>query len=408
MLLILFGALIFGGVSSVQAQNGGVTFTTGPNLATARMMHAVTVLADGRAALFGGHGTDFVPLQSAEIWDPATNSFTTHQMHFTHDTCAIARLNDGRYLLAGGFSDPLGVGYTTTAEVFDPTSANFTPTGAMHYARAEAAAATLTGGQVLVVGSWYEPTAGLYGDLYDPAANTFTATKQLNTGRSHPRVLPTADGKAVVCGGMDVYGGSTIEQVELYDPALNSFSILQANLLPGEPGWVTGGSVDWNNGIAIEAQKLPDGRYLFLASNINTSTYSLFTFDPATKSFAKFATAPALPSSGVGLLTPVVDAGRNKAYLLAFVTPYPSMPVQARVYTANLTSGALSAPTGATPLNGYLGNVGLNLLVDGRLFVTGGNTAFGPSNYNFSPAKLTFFGSLASKSAISAMMMLID
>ncbi|WP_428567759.1 MAG: Kelch repeat-containing protein [Solidesulfovibrio sp. DCME] len=380
----------------VYAQNGGIAFSAGPTLFVARMSHAAFVLPDGRVVLAGGHGTDFVPLASAEIWNPATSAHTGFTTVSTHDNGAVAKLSDGRYILAGGSSDSLGVGYSVTAEIFDPANDSFTATGNMHYARTSNSAATLSDGRVLTAGCWYNATSAAYGDLFDPTTNTFTATGALNTARSNPRVLPTADGKAVVFGGMGTYGSPYIEQVELYDPDSNSFSILQDNLLPEETGWVTLGSMGDTNGNLVDAQKLPDGRYLFLAVNTSLSSYALVTFNPATKAFAKFETSPPLPSnSAVSLLNPLVDTSHNTVYLLAqdLTQSSGTLPIQTRVYRINLATGVRSDPAGTSPLDGYLGSVGLNLLQDGRLFVSGGNTRT-DYYYNFYPTDKTFLGDL--------------
>jgi hypothetical protein len=192
---------------------------------------------------------------------------------------------------------------------------------------------------------------------------------------------------AVVCGGQGTYGGSFQERVELYDPTSNTFSILQETLLPGEAGWVIGGSVDYNNGRSIDTQRLGDGRYLLRAWK--GSTYTLITFDPATKTFAQYIPNPPLPTSGVGFYTPVIDLLRGKAFNLAYVGSFV-LPMQTRIYTLSLGSGALYSPTGTTPHNHFMGSMGLNLLANGQLFLTGGTTR-NDSTYNFYPSTKTFF-----------------
>lgn len=375
------------------AGDAGAVFSLGPNMNTARMAHYSATLADGREVLFGGHGTNFVSLNTAEVWSPSANSFSTIQMNYTHDAAAFARLADERYLIAGG-ADDLGVapGFNT-AEIYNPSDNSFTPTGKMTYPRMNIAAATLTSGKVLVVGGWYDSNSAAYGELYDPAAGKFTATKALNTSRAVPVILPTNDGKAVVFGGMGVYGNpGSIEQVELYDPATNSFSILQDALFTGESGWTIYGSA--NIPRSIETQKLSDGRYLLIAwkSSGNITQYTLFTFDPNTKQFAKLNTTPALPdSSTVGLGTPIVNQAKSKAYLFSYVLPYAS-PIKVRLYTVDLAANMITTPSDSytLPDSTYVASMGSTLLKDGRIFLTGGHSQTG-YNTNFSPIKNTFF-----------------
>jgi hypothetical protein len=383
--LLLVGLLLLGALPGYAA-DGGVTYAPGPNLNVARMAHVTAVLPGGKVALIGGHGPGFSPSGTADIWDPATNQFTLYNMKYTHDGGAIAKLADGRYLLAGGLSGGGGTGYSTTAEIFDPAGPTFTATtGAMTQARALCAAATLTSGKVLVTGGWYNASAATYGDLFDPASNTFTATGPLNTPRSGNLVLPTSDGKAVVCGGYGPNVSPYAETVELYDPATNTFSLLQGSLLPGEPGWFTFSLSDWNNGRSIDTQRLSDGRYLLAAFN-GGSIFILVTFDPATKTFAKYIPTPPLPSSGLAMVYfPAVDLSQGKAYCLT--RPNWTAPFPTRNYTLNPASGSLDSPAGTTPLNDCMYAMGMNLLADGRLFLTGGSAGMN----NFSALTKTYF-----------------
>jgi hypothetical protein len=392
LLLILVLGLLILGAAPGYAADGGVTYTPGPNMNVARMAHVTAALPGGKVAVFGGHGIGFIPLSSAEIWDPATNAFTRYNMNYTHDGGAIAKLADGRYLLAGGLSGGSGTGYSPYAEIFDPSGPTFTATGPMTQARALCAAATLTSGKVLVTGGWYNAAAGTYGDLFDPATGTFTQTGPLNTPRASNLVLPTSDGKAVVCGGYGVYNGYAFNgRVELYDPDTNTFSILQESLLPEEPGWFTFGLPDWTNGRSIETQRLSDGRYLLTAYNgaytSETCSFILVTFDPATKTFARYTSTAPLPSSGLAMVYfPAVDLTQGKAYNLTRVGSWTA-PFPTRNYTLDLASGSLYSPTGTTPLNDCMYAMGMNLLADGRLFLTGGGSAVS----NFTALNKTFF-----------------
>jgi hypothetical protein len=75
-----------------------------------------------------------------------------------------------------------------TAELFDPSTGAWTPTGPMNYARYRAPAVTLNDGRVLIVGS--RADTGIYGvvvdphafgtaEIYDPATGRFTLTREL-------------------------------------------------------------------------------------------------------------------------------------------------------------------------------------------------------------------------------------
>ncbi len=63
-------------------------------------------------------------------------------------------LQDGTVLVAGGYGD---AGYLSSAEVYDPASGNWSPTGAMTTVRGGCHTATLLqSGKVLVTGGAYD------------------------------------------------------------------------------------------------------------------------------------------------------------------------------------------------------------------------------------------------------------
>jgi hypothetical protein len=171
------------------------------------------LLKDGRVLVMGGLG-----LSSAEIYDPATGTFTaTGSMGSLRVFEGIVLLQDGRVLLAGGV---LGSGWselTTSSLIYDPGTGRFTPTGSMSIARDNARAALLADGRVLVVGGAHEHIGLTYGDLYDPRTGTFSKTSPLVT----PRMLPTAtalqNGDVLITGGTGL-SDEILSSAELFTP----------------------------------------------------------------------------------------------------------------------------------------------------------------------------------------------
>jgi Kelch motif protein len=63
---------------------------------------------------------------------------------------------DGQVLVAGGVIDG-NTATTNTAELYDPATGKFTPTGTVNVARGGHVAAVLPGGKVLIVGAFDSP-----------------------------------------------------------------------------------------------------------------------------------------------------------------------------------------------------------------------------------------------------------
>lgn len=361
------------------------TILAGPDLNEARMGHTIATLPDGRVVLFGGHGTGFKALASAEIWSPSGEAFTTLTMRHSHDWPAFAMLHDGRFLLAGGSAD-LGVPKYAEAELFDPKTDSFTATGNLVRFRSGSGAAALSGGQVLVAGAWWTHNdAHTYGELFNPETATFTATGPLGTRRAYPIVLPTTDNRAIVIGGYGVNGGANIPSTEEFDPATGEFVKHQDELFPDDPGW--GISQDQR---PIEAQKLADGRFLLLAHRAagGVTEYTLFTFDSRTKRFERMPVTPNLPSGKEYVLwAPVIDTTRGRAHLVA--QSATANPTEVSLFSVDLDSGSVRQAASNTVLNpAYsLGGAAVTLLQDGRVFVTGGSE----DGSNFKPVRRTLF-----------------
>ena len=146
-------------------------------------------------------------------------------------------LHDGRVLIAGGFVCCVVEGQTASetssasAELYDPVTGNFTPTGSMEVARALHQATLLPDGRVLVSGGFgTDPSSpGAPGpeqaEVYDPATGTFAAAGDLQIGRSLHSAILLTDGRVLVVGGVAQLGDrAAVPQTELYDRATNTWN----------------------------------------------------------------------------------------------------------------------------------------------------------------------------------------
>jgi hypothetical protein len=360
-------ALAFSAGSMIAAETAKVEL--GPDMIFARMAHNVARLPNGGLVVFGGHGSGFVALGTAEVWNPGAASFTQMPMQFAHDSAFFAKMADGRYLIGGGSSD-WGVPSYATCEIFDPATLTFTVTGSMVRFRADAGSAALKGGKVLVAGAWWTHNdANAVGELFDPATGTFTATGSLNTPRSRPFVFPCDDGQAVVVGGFPPSGGTLAASPEVYHPDSNTFTPLADSLFANEPDWAISSSAD-----AADVYRLKDNRSVILAYRGSPATYALMTFAPATKAFQKVTTTPALPDSSVASLwVPIVDQAKNLVYMLSLD---PAQPSVFSLYRVDLATGKLDSQlVGAIPNMPSPYAMGMTVLGDGRILLTGGTTS---------------------------------
>src|SRR5262249_57138261 len=131
----------------------------------------------GRVLVASGSADGIGLLDSTEIFDPATGSFTASGSVATPRSApAAAVLADGRVLLAGGSS--LSGTDLASAEIWDPATGAWSVTGAMASPRKAFTATTLAGGKVLAAGGWAGSGPAMQyieaAELYDPATGAFT------------------------------------------------------------------------------------------------------------------------------------------------------------------------------------------------------------------------------------------
>ena len=151
-------ALALGSASilTVSAQPGGTFAATG-NMVTARFQHTATLLPGGRVLIAGGDSSYEAGESteaSAELYDPATGKFSpTGSMTTARDSHTATLLPNGKVLIAGGGPRIQGVGYSlASAQLYDPVTGTFTATGNMSIERTGHTATLLNNGKVLIAG----------------------------------------------------------------------------------------------------------------------------------------------------------------------------------------------------------------------------------------------------------------
>jgi len=192
-----------------------------------------TLLADGRVLIAGGASTVL------QVYDPKTGDFTvTDSTSMGRTGHAAVLLADGRVLIVGGLGTGLDAGAFAPAEIYDPTTGTVHLTGSMITPRAKLVATLLADGRVLVTGGgnavWvYDRGETLASaELYDPATGTFSPTGSMGIARTGHTATLLRDGTVLIAGGtapeLDPVEGSvrldSTASAELYDPATGTFS----------------------------------------------------------------------------------------------------------------------------------------------------------------------------------------
>jgi CSLREA domain-containing protein len=236
-------------------------------MATERMNHTATLLPDGRVLVAGGiTDNEFNVHKSAELYNPATGRWTpTGSMNTAHGYHTATLLPNGKVLVVGGkyIGGRNSESSSNSAELYDPATGVWTPTGFLNSARHSHTATLLPNGKVLVAGGatftstlnsaeLYDPATGVwtptgslnsarfshtatllpngkvlvvggqtFGELYDPATGTWTWTNPMNTGRYNHTATLLPNGKVLVAGGLN---GGSLKSAELYDPAKNTWA----------------------------------------------------------------------------------------------------------------------------------------------------------------------------------------
>jgi galactose oxidase-like protein len=184
-----------------------------------------TLLTNGLVLLTGGEHEDCGRFANAELYDVVTGTFTaTGSMTRPRDSHSATLLSDGTVLIAGGESSNCDIqgcflGVVASAEVFDPSTGTFTPTGDMSARRAAHSATALNDGTVLVAGGYWfvygqvpccVGTAGaeLYvpsGQLASPDSTTVpTAAQIVDTSGAVWTIGPN---QAILRNGLQAAGG---------------------------------------------------------------------------------------------------------------------------------------------------------------------------------------------------------
>ena len=330
-------------VVAVNGGGGAAVFSAAGNLATARGYHTASVLGNGKVLVAGGRGSGGVDLASAELYNPATNTWSvTGSLVAAHYAPTASVLGNGKVLLVGGYNPTSG--FLASAELYDPASNTWSPAGSLATGRYQHAASVLSNGKVLVVGGNNASGFLVSAELYDPATNSWSSGGSLVAARAGLAAGVLANGKVLVTGGNGP--GGHLASAEVYDPASNAWS--PAGSLATARSYHT-------------ASVLGNGKVLVAGGTNGSSLASAELYDPASNSWSpagSLATARAYHTVSVlGNGKVLVVGGQGTSSYLASAELYDP--------AANTWSAAGSLATAR-----YIHTA--TLLANGKVLVAGG------------------------------------
>ena len=222
-------------------------FSSVAAMATPRMAFTATALNNGKVLVAGGFDNAGNVLDNAEVYDPGERKFIAvgnpMSDHRVFHTATL--LSSGKVLLTGGATNLSG-DTTNSADLYDPASNSFSAAmSPMDHQRAAHSATLLAkgplAGKVLITGGgggssvFFKDSSA---EIYDPASQQFLL---LATFLNEARALQTAtlldDGKVLLAGGFNgsvaISGGilsgasgSISNSAETFDPSTLEFSCI--------------------------------------------------------------------------------------------------------------------------------------------------------------------------------------
>ena len=274
-------------------------------MSTARWWHSATALEDGRVLVVGGEPATPAG-DTAEIYDPKTDTWKLTKPALSHGNHTATRLCDGQVLVAGDWDyNPDAL----KAEVYDPVADTWTTVGDMSQSHTYGTATLLDDCKVLVAGGY---TALVDAEVYDPAKKTWTPTKNtMSTPRFFHAATALAGGKAIVTGGgVDNLGKwYTYPNVDVYDDATHMWKEVwpmtterrghTSTLMPDGQLLVTGGTSGGTDDGTDGGLQIAEDEQYDLVKNTWTSAPTLAT--------ARSSHTATLLSTGVLLIVGGMD-----------------------------------------------------------------------------------------------------
>ncbi len=183
------------------------TWTKKAELNQARASHAAAV-AGKKIYVAGGWTTGsgsggWSVLSSAEVYDPATNSWTSLPSLPISTEMAVGAGLNGKFYVMGGYSESLDssgetIGYNNRVYVYDPQAGSWSQAESMLASNRSAGTVATANGKIYVIGGWSpdegENNVSRSVEIYDPATGKWEYGPSLPAGHE--------EGSAAVIDGV--------------------------------------------------------------------------------------------------------------------------------------------------------------------------------------------------------------
>jgi N-acetylneuraminic acid mutarotase len=296
----------------------------------------------------------------------STGTFTSAPaMDIARGSSGTATLSNGDVLVTGGYDSAAHV-VTNTAELYDPTTNSWADTGSMTTPRALFKMTTLANGEVLADGGVSSGSPGSgdavfnsSAEIYNPSTAQWSAVAAMNTPRADMDQHLLGNGEVLTCGGVTSNTNVMTDTCEIFNSTNNS--------------WTYTGSLPVTSGVGVPGDPMIeftsgplDGQFLvaggFTDGQIPVGDAELY--DPTT---GKWTATGSMNSLRGGFTTTTLDDGYVLAAGGAQTGGTLTITDTAELYDP---SGGTWAYTGS--MNQERSRQTATLLSDGTVLVTGG------------------------------------
>ncbi|MFH2204447.1 MAG: kelch repeat-containing protein [Elusimicrobiota bacterium] len=250
----------------------------------ARASHTATLLPNGKVLVTGGMGAGPTVLDSGEVYDPNTNTWTL--VNGGGAMPGGARMNhtatllpNGNVLIAGGQTTVAGA-VTNTCAIYDTVAGNWSGTACTSLGKARAihTAALLHDGRIMVAGGIEANGAGYAAstEFYSYTANNWTPGPSLIIKRAYHTATVLGNTKVLLAGGFngrEVKGSrGFLDTTEIYDSVSNTMTpgpnmtgrkhLHSALLGPNGSAWITGGFGNVTTSYIVISEPFAPGSFI--------------------------------------------------------------------------------------------------------------------------------------------------